>query len=177
MRHRLIPAGRTGLFALMQDDHERITTSWRTEDLTFQLEDAESRLDPRLLPDLARRLAGFFAGDIVSFSDVALPPGGAFFRECWDVCRRIPRGRTLSYGELAERAGSPAASRAAGQAMRRNPLPVIIPCHRVVASSGALHGFGGSCDAAGQSVGIKRILLEMEAAAAEKRRTRAAVVA
>ena len=66
-----------------------------------------------------------------------------FFRRAWQACRSIPAGETRSYGWLAAQAGRPGAARAAGQAMARNPVPLVVPCHRVVGSDGHLHGFGG----------------------------------
>jgi methylated-DNA-[protein]-cysteine S-methyltransferase len=84
-----------------------------------------------------------------------LPP---FHEKVLAAARRIPYGRTATYGELAARAGSPRAARAVGQAMARNPVPLIIPCHRVVASGGGLGGFGGGLD-------LKRRLLDLEARA------------
>lgn len=81
-----------------------------------------------------------------------VPP---FHRKVLAAARRIPYGRTVTYGELARRAGSPRAARAAGQAMAHNPVPLIVPCHRVVASGG-LGGFGGG-------LALKRLLLALEA--------------
>ena len=66
-----------------------------------------------------------------------------FFRRAWQACRSIPAGETRSYGWLAAQAGRPRAARAAGQAMARNPVPLVVPCHRVVGSDGHLRGFGG----------------------------------
>ncbi|MHC5003440.1 MAG: methylated-DNA--[protein]-cysteine S-methyltransferase [Planctomycetota bacterium] len=93
-----------------------------------------------------------------------LPAGTRFQRECWAACRHIPRGETRTYAQLAELAGSPGAARAAGQAMRHNPLPVIIPCHRVIAGHGRLGGFSGSTDRAGRPLERKRLLLTLEGA-------------
>ncbi len=120
-----------------------------------------SRFDPTIRPDLARQLQRYFAGGDADFSSVETPDGPEFFRRCWDACRTIPRGETRSYAWLAKEAGGGVNSaRAAGQAMRHNPLPVIIPCHRVVASSGDLHGFAGRTK--GAPINLKRALLELE---------------
>ncbi len=81
----------------------------------------------------------------------------AFFRNAWDACRTIPAGETRSYGWLAEQAGNVRAARGAGQAMARNRLALLVPCHRVVSSTGALHGFDGS------GVPLRSRLLAMEA--------------
>ncbi len=119
--------------------------------------------DPELLGALIARLERYFQGDAVSFDDIPTPVTSGFFFRCWDACRQIQRGRTRSYAELAEMAGSsPAAARAAGAAMRRNPLPVIVPCHRVVAADGSLHGYDGSRDPSGRPLAIKRGLLALE---------------
>jgi methylated-DNA-[protein]-cysteine S-methyltransferase len=159
MRHRIIQTF-TGPFAIIENEDGIVSTTWLSAASRRLL--AHSSPDKNLQPELTRLVAVYFAGEDVNFSDVPLPHGSPFFRNCWRQCRRIPRGQTVSYGELARRAGSPGASRAAGQAMRNNPLPIIIPCHRVIGSSGHLHGFGGSCDAAGDALGVKAALLKME---------------
>jgi len=124
--------------------------------------------DDACRPDLVERLTRYFAGDgEVDFADVPTPAGPPFFRRCWGACRRIPRGETRSYAWLAREAGGDAtAARAAGQAMRRNPLPVIVPCHRVVASDGRLHGYAGSINGEGPETALKAALLELEGALA-----------
>lgn len=162
MRHRILDTC-TGPFVIILYEDGRLVTTWMNDNVRAML--AGSREDAKLLADLSDRLVRYFAGEAVDFSDVPTPWGSDFYRRCWDACRRIPRGQTISYGELAIRAGSTSgAARAAGQAMRNNPLPVIIPCHRVVGSDRQLHGFGGSCDQNGSELGTKRILLELEGA-------------
>jgi methylated-DNA-[protein]-cysteine S-methyltransferase len=119
--------------------------------------------DRSILSGLAVRLEAYFDGERVDFNEVPTPISNSVFTErCWAACRAIPPGQTISYAELAARAGSPGAARAAGQAMRRNPLPVIVPCHRVVSSSGSLHGYAGHTDDRSRSLAIKRSLLELE---------------
>lgn len=118
------------------------------------------------LLDVADRLHRALTGDdSVRFDDVPTPDGPPAYRACWEACRRIPRGQTWSYARLAKEAGlGPSGARVAGQAMRRNPLPVIIPCHRVVAADGRLHGFAGSSDDGGAALTLKAALLRLEAA-------------
>ena len=107
--------------------------------------------------DTVARLKSYFAGQRVEFPDeLDLSSATAFQRQVWRLTRLIPYGETRSYGWLAERLGKRGAGRAVGQALARNPLPVIIPCHRVVAGDGALSGYSGG-------VGIKRALLRLEA--------------
>jgi methylated-DNA-[protein]-cysteine S-methyltransferase len=155
----------TGPFAIVRNADGSIETLW-VNDAPSRRRIAACAESPRLLPELSARLEAYFRGEAVHFDDVPLPAGGAYFRACWAACRAIPRGETRSYAELAAAAGaSPSAARAAGQAMRRNPLPIITPCHRVVGSSGSLHGFAGHTESRSRALGIKRTLLEIEAGA------------
>ncbi|MFO0873241.1 MAG: methylated-DNA--[protein]-cysteine S-methyltransferase [Phycisphaerales bacterium] len=151
----------TGEFIVALDALGRLRTGWHGEG-AFRGRTPAGRRRDDLLPSLCRALARSFEGEDVDFAEVELPPGPAFHRACWEVARRIPRGATISYGELARRAGSPKAARAAGQAMRGNPVPVVVPCHRVIAGTGALHGFAGSCDAQGRELARKAWLLALE---------------
>ena len=121
----------------------------------------DAALDPDRFVEVRARLDAYSGGEDVAFDDVALDLSDApdFHRRAWEACRAIPRGETRTYKWLARMAGSPRASRAAGQTMARNRVPIIIPCHRVVGSDGSLRGFGS-----GQTrIDLKRRLLEMEA--------------
>ncbi|MGI5835215.1 MAG: methylated-DNA--[protein]-cysteine S-methyltransferase [Chloroflexota bacterium] len=111
-------------------------------------------------PELQMRLLDYLAGKPVSFADIELdlPSGPPFWKRVWQLCAQIPFGETRSYKELALEAGAPQAFRAVGGAMAANPIPIVIPCHRVVGSNGSLVGFGGGVEQ-------KRRLLEMESAA------------
>jgi methylated-DNA-[protein]-cysteine S-methyltransferase len=96
------------------------------------------------LNGLADRLRRYGRGESVSFADTLDFDGASpFLRAVWLATRDIPRGQTCSYGELAARVGRPGAARAVGQAMARNPWPIVVPCHRVVASDGSLGGYSG----------------------------------
>jgi len=109
--------------------------------------------------DLTRRLKSYFSGQRVAFDDeLDLAAATAFQRQVWQLARLIPYGETRSYGWIAERTGKAGVGRAVGQALARNPLPVIIPCHRVVASDGKLGGYSGGLDR-------KKYLLKLESAA------------
>ncbi len=104
----------------------------------------------------------YFAGEEIDFSDyeVDLSELTEFQRKVLEEVRRIPYGETISYRELACRIGSEGAARAVGGAVAKNPYPIIIPCHRVVSSS----GIGGFCgETCGEKVELKRKMLEMEA--------------
>ena len=110
-----------------------------------------------ILEKACAELRGYFSGEKVAFN-IPLDldgSGTSFQRRVWEALSEIPRGEFRTYGELAVRAGSPRAARAVGQAVGKNPLPVIFPCHRVISGDGRLGGF--SC-----GVSLKVLLLELE---------------
>ena len=117
---------------------------------------AWTRSDARL-QDARAQLAEYFAGTRRAFDLPLAPEGSEFDRATWDQLRRIPHGETISYGELARRVGRPGAARAVGGANGRNPIAIVIPCHRVIASDGTLGGYAGGLP-------MKRRLLEIEGA-------------
>jgi len=90
-----------------------------------------------------RQLRDYFAGRRTEFDLPLAPQGTEFQRSVWRRLQEIPYGETISYGELARRVGNPKAARAVGSANGSNPIPIVIPCHRVIASDGTLGGFGG----------------------------------
>jgi methylated-DNA-[protein]-cysteine S-methyltransferase len=103
----------------------------------------------------AAQLTAYFAGELTEF-DVPLAPAGTDFqRRVWSALQTIPYGQTWSYGQLARQVGSVTASRAVGLANGKNPIALIIPCHRVIGSDGSLTGYGGGLDR-------KRFLLDLE---------------
>ena len=106
--------------------------------------------------DLVKRFQDYFAGKRVGFPDkLDLNEATAFQRQVWEATRQIPYGQTRSYGQIASKIGKPGAARAVGQALGKNPLPIIIPCHRVVNSDDKLGGFSGGLK-------IKEQLLTLE---------------
>jgi len=112
---------------------------------------------PHLFEDLVERLRIYFNGHRVDFLDKPdLSRATPFQREVWEITKLIPYGKTRSYSWVAEQVKKPKAARAVGQAMSRNPLPIIIPCHRVLNIDGKLGGFGGGLE-------MKRHLLDLEA--------------
>lgn len=118
------------------------------------------REDPGHAPlrRLGLQLAEYFAGRRAAFDLPLAPQGTDFQKRVWREIAKIPPGRTTTYATIAERAGSPGSARAAGAATGRNPLTIVVPCHRIVASSGALTGYAGGLDR-------KRQLLALEGAA------------
>lgn len=107
---------------------------------------------------IAARLTAYFAGDLRALDAIPVETGGTEFQSrVWLALREIPPGTTTSYGELAARLGAPRAVRAVGLANGRNPIPLVLPCHRVIGASGSLTGYGGG-------LGRKRWLLVHEGA-------------
>lgn len=101
--------------------------------------------DAALAPFVAQ-LEAYFAGDLTDFDLPIELHGTAFQRQVWAALQEIPYGETISYGELASRVGNPKASRAVGLANGRNPVAIVIPCHRVIGADGSLTGYGGGLE-------------------------------
>ena len=117
--------------------------------------DALGVLDPDGLPAVREQLAAYFAGELRVFDVPVAVRGTPFQQRVWAALRQIPYGATTTYGELAAALGTPNAPRAVGLANGRNPVSIVVPCHRVVGASGALTGYGGGVER-------KRALLDLE---------------
>jgi methylated-DNA-[protein]-cysteine S-methyltransferase len=105
--------------------------------------------------EVIAQLESYFAGELKEFNLFMKPEGTPFQKEAWAALGTIPYGKTVSYGEQARRMGRPNAGRAVGAANGRNPISIIIPCHRVIGAGGRLTGYGGGLD-------VKRRLLDLE---------------
>ena len=151
-------AGWTGILG-SKHGLRRITLPQTSEQRVRQLMgDAidEAIWSPPFFQDLMERLKAYFSGHEVAFSDkLDLSEATSFQREVWEATRLIPHGETRSYAWVAGQMGRPEAVRAVGQALTRNPLPVIVPCHRVVGRDGRLGGYRGGIE-------LKRRLLQLE---------------
>lgn len=110
---------------------------------------------PEALRPYAEELQAYFRGELREFTCKLDLAGTEFQKKCWNALMRIPYGKTCSYADIAKEVGSPRAFRAVGQANHNNPIPIIVPCHRVITSSGTLGGYGGGLD-------VKRTLLRLE---------------
>ncbi|MDB4818266.1 methylated-DNA--[protein]-cysteine S-methyltransferase [Acidimicrobiales bacterium] len=124
-------------------------------DLGLVSEDVPEAKDDPVLLNAARQLAEYFDGDRTAFDLPLHVEGNDFEVDVWFAMRSIPYGETISYGKQSDIAGHPGAFQAVGAANGRNPIPIVVPCHRVVGSDGSLVGFGGGLD-------VKRFLLDLE---------------
>ncbi len=115
----------------------------------------QGELDDAVLPGLREQLEAYFRGELTAFDVPLALVGTPFQQRVWAALWTIPYGTTWSYGRLAAEIGSPAASRAVGLANGRNPVGIVVPCHRVVGSTGRLTGYGGGMER-------KRFLLDLE---------------
>jgi methylated-DNA-[protein]-cysteine S-methyltransferase len=154
---------------LLASDGEALTGAW-FEGQRYEPARGHSWERRRNVPILVRAAAEiteYFAGARTAFTVPLAPAGTAFQRDVWNAIAAIPYGETAAYRDLASRIGRPSCVRAAGAATGRNPLSIIVPCHRVVGADGALTGYAGGLDR-------KRTLLALErnacAAAAAARR-------
>jgi methylated-DNA-[protein]-cysteine S-methyltransferase len=139
----LVGDGETLSGLYMQDGRKpkQIATGWTESAASFT--------------DVKRQLEEYFAGKRTTFEVKLAAEGAPFEREVWHALEEIPYGETVSYGEIARRVGQPTAARAVGTANGRNPISVIVPCHRVIGANGSLTGYGGGLER-------KRLLLELE---------------
>ena len=116
---------------------------------------ADWEADPGAFTEVSAQLGEYFAGTRRDFTLALDPHGTPFQRAVWAALETIPYGETISYADLARRINKPKAVRAVGAANGQNPLPIVIPCHRVIGSDGSLTGYGGGLP-------IKRALLDLE---------------
>ncbi len=114
------------------------------------------RKDPGPFVEAERQLGAYFAGELTEFDLPLAPRGTPFQLSVWRALCRIPYGETVSYGAIAQTIGRPSASRAVGAANGANPLPIVVPCHRVIGSTGKLTGFGGGLDTKAALLGLER---------------------
>ena len=133
----------TGVYFAGQKYHPRIDKNWKRADKHEPLRQAK------------RELSEYFGGKRTRFTVKLAPQGTPFQRSVWKAIAHVRFGQTIAYGELAERAGYPRSARAAGAATGRNPIGIIVPCHRIVGSNGSLTGYAGG-------LAKKRALLALE---------------
>lgn len=139
---------------LLVGDGEALHRISMQEATPLQVDPAWKRSHTALKP-VAKQLAEYFAGRRRGFDVPLAEAGTPFQRDVWSAVRAIAYGETATYGEIAAQVGRPTAVRAVGAANGRNPIPLIVPCHRVIGSGGSLTGYGGGVER-------KRLLLELE---------------
>lgn len=145
-----------GKLKLVTSDKGLVAVLWENDDpKRVRLENAAGQEEHPILSKAARQLSEYFAGKRRSFTVPLDMRGTQFQRNVWDALLAIPFGETRSYGELARRLGNAQAARAVGAATGRNPISIIVPCHRLIDSAGKLTGFAGGLEA-------KARLLELE---------------
>ena len=140
--------GLCGVYFETQKYLPRIGPEWRQDEHHAPLRQAK------------RELAEYFGGERERFDTALAPEGTPFQRSVWNAISTVAFGETISYGELARRAGRPGSARAAGAATGRNPIGIIVPCHRIVGADGSLTGYAGGLDR-------KRALLALESGVRE----------
>jgi methylated-DNA-[protein]-cysteine S-methyltransferase len=123
--------------------------------------DAQWHEDAEPFRETIRQLRAYFAGELEAFDLKLAPEGTPFQLSVWNRLCEIPFGETISYGELARRVGNPNASRAVGLANGSNPIPIVIPCHRVIGSNGKLTGYGGGLSLKEKLLGLERRQLRL----------------
>lgn len=151
-----------GQLGLLVDGEERLVRIDLPRDRTapafvrrIAAQGGDIREDRRATRRVAEQLRAYFAGERQSFDLELRPVGSSFQRLVWDELVKIPFGETRSYSDVATAIGHPAACRAVGAANGANPIPIVIPCHRVIGADGSLTGYGGGLPS-------KRFLLELE---------------
>lgn len=156
-RYSMIIASPVGPLTLVAGDDGLIAVLWDNDDpARVHVGRTEATSSHPVLEAAARQLAEYFAGTRKGFSLPLDPQGTAFQQSVWSALLAIPYGETRSYGQIARALGHPSAARAVGAANGRNPLSIIVPCHRLIGADRSLVGFAGGLDA-------KRHLLALEA--------------
>ena len=133
----------------------QLLTNLRMVNQTYEPNRTNWVPDDRAFPDAVEQLEAYFAGERTDFDLELSLTGSEFQRRVWQALLTIPYGETRSYGEIAEQIGASGAARAVGLANGRNPIAIIVPCHRVIGASGRLTGYGGGLER-------KQSLLELE---------------
>jgi methylated-DNA-[protein]-cysteine S-methyltransferase len=154
MRTHTVVDSPVGLLTLVDDDG-LLAGVWMTDQNHLPPVELAGPRDDDVQPSLREQLDAYWLGDLREFDVQLFVQGTPFQQKVWAALRRIPYGRTWSYGQLALEIGQPTASRAVGMANGRNPVGIVVPCHRVIGSTGSMIGYGGGLDR-------KRFLLALE---------------
>ncbi|MBK3565176.1 methylated-DNA--[protein]-cysteine S-methyltransferase [Streptomyces sp. MBT62] len=159
MKHHTVIDSPYGPLTLVADEDGALCGLYMVDQRHRPPEESFGTPDDTPFAETTAQLQAYFAGELKEFTLELRLHGTPFQRTVWDQLRRIPYGETRSYGDLADALGNPGASRAVGLANGKNPIGIIVPCHRVVGSNGSLTGYGGGLDR-------KQRLLDFESGAA-----------
>ncbi|MEV6479604.1 methylated-DNA--[protein]-cysteine S-methyltransferase [Streptomyces sp. NPDC051576] len=159
MKHHTLIDSPYGPLTLVADDDGTLSGLYMTDQRHRPPEENFGTPDDTPFAEATAQLQAYFEGELKEFTLELRLHGTEFQRTVWDQLRRIPYGETRSYGDLADALGNPGASRAVGLANGKNPIGIIVPCHRVVGANGGLTGYGGGLDR-------KQRLLDFESGAA-----------
>ena len=158
-KHHTVIDSPYGPLTLVADDDGTLCGLYMVDQRHRPPEESFGAPDDTPFTEATTQLQAYFAGELKEFTLELRLHGTPFQRTVWDELRRIPYGETRSYGDLADALGNPGASRAVGLANGKNPIGIIVPCHRVVGANGSLTGYGGGLDR-------KQRLLDFESGAA-----------
>jgi len=146
-----------GKLKLVASDKGLVAILWENDSpRRVRLDELVADEQHPVLVETERQLGQYFAGKRKTFSIALDMRGTRFQKDVWEALVAIPFGETRSYGQLAKQLGNPRASRAVGAANGRNPVSIIVPCHRVIGSSGKLTGFAGGLDAKAHLLGLEK---------------------
>ncbi|WP_406120229.1 methylated-DNA--[protein]-cysteine S-methyltransferase [Streptomyces sp. NBC_00989] len=159
MKHHTVIDSPYGPLTLVADDDGALCGLYMVDQRHRPPEENFGTPDDTPFAEATAQLQAYFTGELKEFTLQLHLHGTPFQRTVWDQLRRIPYGETRSYGDLADALGNPGASRAVGLANGKNPIGIIVPCHRVVGANGSLTGYGGGLDR-------KQRLLDFESGAA-----------
>jgi methylated-DNA-[protein]-cysteine S-methyltransferase len=159
MKHHTVIDSPYGPLTLVADEDGALCGLYMVDQRHRPPEENFGTPDDTLFTEATAQLQAYFAGELKEFTIQLRLHGTPFQQAVWDQLRRIPYGETRSYGDLADALGNPGASRAVGLANGKNPIGIIVPCHRVVGANGSLTGYGGGLDR-------KQRLLDFESGAA-----------
>jgi methylated-DNA-[protein]-cysteine S-methyltransferase len=154
MYYDYFDTGLIGTLTLVGDEAGLRHIEFEKHKRTLTIEEDWQR-KPHFFKPVKEQLAAYFNGDLKQFELLLTPAGTAFQLSVWEALKKIPYGELASYSDIAAAIGTPKAVRAVGGANARNPIPIIIPCHRVIGSDGSLTGFGGGLT-------IKQRLIDLE---------------
>ena len=155
MQYTWIEKTPVGRILVAADEDGVKYVQFREDDSVAQLIQEDWVRDDKALKTVVQQLQAYFAGKLSQFDVPLAPEGTAFQKKVWKALCKVRFGATASYGDIAKSIGNPAACRAVGLANGRNPIAIIIPCHRIIGTNGKLVGYGGG-------LGRKKTLLSLE---------------